>query len=163
MQDIDYGLPGTYGPNKLWDKHKIIVQRSNQAFLTWSFHNHSKLFPKLGYELMGSRKTFLTAIFLLTPFPADLCKEHPRGEENVSSPRTWCLLSGCWCSATVCFLEAYHLVVKTCSSHLRFFRIVRSCATRCAYNLLHVPLEQTVQREAQVHISMCSPSPSQYL
>ena len=75
MQDIDYGLPGTYGPNKLWDKHKIIVQRSNQAFLTWSFHNHSKLFPKLGYELMGSRKTFLTAIFLLTPFPADLCKE----------------------------------------------------------------------------------------
>lgn len=116
MQRIDYGLPGTYGPNKLWNKHKIIVQGSNQAFLTWSFHNHSS-FPKLGYKLMGFKKTFPTAIFLLTPFPADLCKEHPQGER--SSPRTQCLLSR-WCSATVCFLEAYHLVIEKCSSHLRF-------------------------------------------
>lgn len=33
---------------------------------------------------MGFKKTFPTAIFLLTPFPADLCKEHPQGEEKLS-------------------------------------------------------------------------------
>ena len=58
MQDLDHGLPGTYGPDKPWDKHKGLLP----------FHNYSK-FSKFGkcntFKLLSSKKTFSRAFPLL--------------------------------------------------------------------------------------------------